>query len=145
MYLHVNVLIIALPAIVHSGLKQLQNQVARGPTHLYKQTFTCRFTHMRTQTHTQTDDLYWRGCLIYFVMAKHYLTILEENIWWAILHMESCQKITKTKHTLFGTLTKWRTLCEYLIMGLQSPGSWKVQNPVFRAKEKIHSAKFPGF
>jgi len=57
-YLHVNVLIIALPAIVHSGLEQLQNQVARGPTHLYKQTFTCRFTHMHTQTHTHRQIIY---------------------------------------------------------------------------------------
>jgi len=59
--------------------------------------------------------------------------------------MESCQKITKTKRTLYDTLTKRQTLCEFLIMGLQSPGSCKVQNTAFRAKEKIHSAKFPGF
>jgi len=59
--------------------------------------------------------------------------------------MESCQKITKTKHTLYDTLTKRQILCEFLIMGLQNPGSCKVENPVFRAKEKIQSAKFPGF
>jgi len=53
--------------------------------------------------------------------------------------------ITKTKHTLYDTLTKRQTLCEFLIMGMRSPGSCKVQNSVFRTKEKNHSAKFPGF